>query len=54
MTQAAKCAEGMQRDFLFEVFIAHRQTCSTGGNTKHYSNIGKAEIHVTVLRGLRL
>ena len=54
MAQAAKCAEGMQRDFLFEVFIAHRQTRSTGGNAKHRSNIGKAEIHVTVLRSLRL
>ena len=54
VTQPAKCGEGMERDFLFEVFVAHRGSRMTGGNAKHRSNIGKAEIHVTVLRSVRL
>jgi hypothetical protein len=54
MAQPAKCGEGMQRNFLFEIFVANRRSRSTRSSTKHCSNVGKAEIHVTVLQAVRL
>src|SRR5437773_2396816 len=53
VTEAAERADGVKRDFLFQVFVAYRSPGSTRGSVKQCSNIGEAEIHVTVLRSVR-
>lgn len=54
VTEAPESRDGVQCDFLFEVFVAQRSARSFRGDTNHGSNIGEVQIHVTVLPGVRL